>query len=679
MSKQNNFIKEDEIKFLNPIEACRKRPSMYIGNPTNANILLKECVENAEDEASLGRAKSIFVNTNFNGGFKIVCDDGAGIPISISQYVEGEVSAAVALINFHAGSKFEASDVSRTGMFGIGLAAVSALSEVTILMSKITPENYDRSTPQVKKVWEEAGPRSKKDLFYIVITEKGEKTYEGAGKLKDLEKMIFKGIKDYDHIPEGQSTIILFRPDPEIFESVEAEAPVMGLSYFLLIQEKFYNRFIEVTLNGQKLINPFSPYKYQFTKRIIPKDNSKNPFIDVYFTFDVDPELGKPVEWGSVNGLDCNGYHIALMKNLYKAAIKDYFKIKHDYILEGLNFGVVILAADCNFSGQIKDNLKSFTRVKIDDFTPVVKEIEKIFKKDEDYWRDHINKLNQLWDARRDIGAIEKAQKMIDNSTGVNMYRNKASYVKGFVDATAGQKDRWNCELFIVEGLSAGQSLISGRPDTKNFAILPLRGKILNVSSKTSDQALDSQTIYSMYNCIGLGIDQNNVLQDCTTYEEAMQVLQQKSRYGKIIISVDNDPDGSAICNELLHLFGKFSKFMIEAGIIYRAMGPLFKGRSKSTGKDIYFFPDDPVDKNTGLPLDLDTKGHTIYYKGLGSLSPDTGEVEDIFFDKTKRRLIQITPEGLDYMMKLNEDINERKNLLFNNGILSNPYNFNDL
>ena len=525
MSKQNNFIKEDEIKFLNPIEACRKRPSMYIGNPTNANILLKECVENAEDEASLGRAKSIFVNTNFNGGFKIVCDDGAGIPISISQYVEGEVSAAVALINFHAGSKFEASDVSRTGMFGIGLAAVSALSEVTILMSKITSENYDRSTPQVKKVWEEAGPRSKKDLFYIVITEKGEKTYEGAGKLKDLEKMIFKGIKDYDHIPEGQSTIILFRPDPEIFESVEAEAPVMGLSYFLLIQEKFYNRFIEVTLNGQKLINPFSPYKYQFTKRIIPKDNSKNPFIDVYFTFDVDPELGKPVEWGSVNGLDCNGYHIALMKNLYKAAIKDYFKIKHDYILEGLNFGVVILAADCNFSGQIKDNLKSFTRVKIDDFTPVVKEIEKIFKKDEDYWRDHINKLNQLWDARRDIGAIEKAQKMIDNSTGVNMYRNKASYVKGFVDATAGQKDRWNCELFIVEGLSAGQSLISGRPDTKNFAILPLRGKILNVSSKTSDQALDSQTIYSMYNCIGLGIDQNNVLQDCTTYEEAIEPL----------------------------------------------------------------------------------------------------------------------------------------------------------
>ena len=96
--------------------------------------------------------------------------------------------------------------------------------------------NYNRSIPAVKECWENAGPRSKKDLFYIVVTERGYKVYEGAGRLKDLEKMIFKGTKNYVHIPEGLSTIVLLQLDPEIFESIEPEIPVKNLQYFLLIQ-----------------------------------------------------------------------------------------------------------------------------------------------------------------------------------------------------------------------------------------------------------------------------------------------------------------------------------------------------------------------------------------------------------------------------------------------------------
>jgi DNA gyrase/topoisomerase IV subunit B len=339
-----------------------------------------------------------------------------------------------------------------------------------------------------------------------------------------------------------------------------------------------------------------------------------------------------------------------------------------------------MLAGDVVFDSQTKVRLRSISKVKQDDFKDVVKDIEKIFKKNPDSWDPYAEKLNELAESMKGLTASMRAQKMIDSSSsGVGAYRMKKDFVKGFVDATAGLKDRWDCELFIVEGNSAGQALVSGRPDTKYFAVLPLRGKILNVTTKTSDQALDSQTIYSIYNCIGLGIDENNVLKDSKTAAEAMMILKQRSRYGKIIICSDNDPDGSIIANELLHLFGKFSRFLLETGMIYRALGPLFRGKSKTTGKDTYYFPDDKADPSTGFPVDLDLKSHISYYKGLGSLTPESGEIEEVFFDKSKRRLIQITPDGLDYMMKLNEDIDERKKLLFNNGILSNPYNFTDL
>lgn len=117
---------------------------------------------------------------------------------------------------------------------------------------------------------------------------------------------------------------------------------------------------------------------------------------------------------------------------------------------------------------------------------------------------------------------------------------------------------------------------------------------------------------------------------------------------------------------------------MIELGLVYRAISPLWKGKSKTTGKVQYYYPDDEYDVETGFPVDMDEKCHYSRFKGLGSLSPETGEVEDIFFNESTRRLIKITPDGIDYSRALNEDINERKRLLANRGILTNPYNFKD-
>jgi DNA gyrase/topoisomerase IV subunit B len=137
---------------------------------------------------------------------------------------------------------------------------------------------------------------------------------------------------------------------------------------------------------------------------------------------------------------------------------------------------------------------------------------------------------------------------------------------------------------------------------------------VTNVSAK---RAMESATIYSIFSVIGLGLDVNNVVKDCNTREEAIEVVKQKTRYGKIIIATDADADGSQIANELLHMFGKYASFMVDLGLIYRAISPLWKGKSKTTGKMTYYYPDDPYNQDTGFPVDMDEHSHYYRYKGL--------------------------------------------------------------
>ena len=198
-----------------------------------------------------------------------------------------------------------------------------------------------------------------------------------------------------------------------------------------------------------------------------------------------------------------------------------------------------ILGNDFVFSSQTKESLRAITKVKMEDFNPLVKEVEKIFKKNPEYWDLHFEKVNQFWDAHRSIGAADKAQKMIDATSGVSSYRAKADYPKTFADATS--KDRSQCELFLVEGNSAQSSLVMGRKDTRYFACLGMRGKILNVTDKSVDRALESKVINDIFNIIGLGLDVNWVGKDAKTYEEAHEIIMKRSRFSKIIIATDAD------------------------------------------------------------------------------------------------------------------------------------------
>lgn len=673
-------IKEDVIEFLKPRDAVRRRWGMYIGDNSNANVLLREIIDNSGDEISAGYGDSILVSGDFNG-FCFVADNGRGIPIAMSPDKPGSTQAYLSISELHSGSKFSNTEVSRVGMNGVGSSATNFLSEEYWLLSRIGEHNYNKSIPDVEKAWNNAGPRSKGDLYYFVKCVKGEKVLESAGRLGDIEKLMFKGIKGYQTVPRDLSTIVFFKPDPEIFESTKAEVPITNLQYFLMIQEKFYNRKVSVFVDGKKINNTFKPFKYELVRNITPKDDSFNKQVGIYVTFEVDPKLGNKVEMGSVNGLDVNqGQHITIAESCFKTALKDMYKIKHEYLLNGLRVCVILLAGEVMFDSQTKTRLKSITKVKVTDFGDVVKDMEKIMKKNSDYWDLHVSKLNKLAESMKDIGAAELAEKMMDGASGVGLYRSKNDLVPGFAEATG--KDRMACELFLCftgdteiltcnnekitfkdlvgrigsgeelytfscdkignktktkiiaaekiksvdqivevwlndnssfrctldhkillssgeyieaqyltegmklmslgsvdtvidieiinttedvyclevdnplhnfplasgvfasncEGLSAAGSLVTARPDTTKQAILPLRGKILNVTNASAKRAMESQTIYSIFKVIGLGLDVNNVTKDCNTIEEAREVIKQRSRYGKIIISSDADP-----------------------------------------------------------------------------------------------------------------------------------------
>lgn len=673
MKKENND--EIVIRSLSDCDAVRTRPGMYVGAVNNPDLIFREVIDGSFDESYATGCNNIIISTCLNG-YYFVADNGRGIPITMSIDDPTKTQAYLAIAKLHAGANFNTAGI-RAGMHGCGEAAANFLSERFIVMSKITEDNYNKSIPPVQKVWETSGPRIRKDLFYIAMFSKGNLVYEGAGRRSDAEKLIFadefKG--GYQELPEGMSTMILFRPDPTIFDSVKAEIPVSNLQNFLLIQEKYYGRKVSLWVDGTVMTSSgFKPYTYEFIKTIVPKDTSLNDKVTIYVTFEFDKGLGNKVESGSVNGLTVNqGIHINWVESYYEEALRQEYKIKHKCIFQGLKIHVLLLAGEVLYDSQTKTRLRSISKVKIEDLkTNIIKEFIKIFHKYSDEWGSHVNRLNLLADSMRSISAVEKAQRMIEGNSGSSFYKNKSGLVDGFADATA--KNRWDCELFLCEGLSPAGSLKSGRRPVNGemrIAVCPLKGKILNVSDASIDKALDNKEINTIFTLLGVGIQENNVTSGCKTLQEAKEALMRYSRYGKICISCDADSDGSQITSLILYMFSKFARFLIDAGCIYISLSPLFEQGGK------YYYPNDPIDRSTGLPLGIDSSKPFRRWKGLGSIPKEL--IYDAFFNPATRRLIQVTPEGIEYAMQLTEDINARKSLLREAGILTNPYNFIDL
>ena len=543
---------ENKIEYLKFPDNIRARVGLYLGSnqKDGLNTAFREICDNACDEIGAGYGDTVHVSNNL-GGYCYVADNSSrGMPIRMSTDVPDRTEAYLSISELHTSGKFQVGDIGRVGLNGVGSSATNATASVYALLVRVTDKNYKGSIPEVERAWNEVGPRQRNELYYVVICEKGNKKFESCLLLKDIEKMLY-GKKAKNVIPRGMTTIVLFKPDSEVFEcdNLVPDIPYTNLNYFLLIQQRFFGRKkIKVIVDGEDLKCNFKPFKFDIATTIKPKDpESPNKEVGVYMTFEADPELGKTDKdiFASVNGLDCKtGFHVNLAKAAFKSAIRSQYKITHEDALQGLRFGIIILANESVFSSQTKENLRAITKVKMEDFNPLVKEIEKIFKKNSDYWDLHFEKVNQFWDAHRNIGAIEKAEKMMSAASGTGFYKNRGNLIEGFSDATL--KDRWQCSLHIVEGLSPSGSLKSGRRAVNGGlkeGIFNLRGKVLNVSEVDINRALENKEISSLFQVLGVGIEDKNVTTGAKSYEEAHERLMKYSRYGRIVICCDADAD----------------------------------------------------------------------------------------------------------------------------------------
>lgn len=423
-----------------------------------------------------------------------------------------------------------------------GSSCTNALSEKFVVLSKITKDNYKKSIPRVREVWEEAGPRSRGDLYYYLEYRRGIKVAETAGRLHNLEFMIFDDVKkkNVTPLPDGYNTYVLFKPDPTIFESVRSKVPFKNLEYFMLIQEKFYHKKVEVFVNGESILGNYTRYKYEVCRNVIPADRSFNKQVGFYMTFEVDPNLGGRETSASCNGLCTDqGHHVQIAEICYKNALIRQYGISHNYLLNGLKMLVVVLCQEAMFDSQTKVRLKSIVKVKSDDFEDVTRDIVRVFKSDPEYWDLHAYRLNEYARSMVSLSTVDRIKKDIMRTVTAGNIKGKSFLPSKLTDATAGSKDRMKCELLICEGDSAAGSLKKGRKDTMYQAVMGLRGKTMNTINKSVEQMLDNRELNTIFTAIGLGIDDYNITSEANTPEEKWKMIEKHARYGKIIICTD--------------------------------------------------------------------------------------------------------------------------------------------
>lgn len=448
-----------------------------------------------------------------------------------------------------------------------------------LVMSRITQDNYDKSIPKVKEVWESKGPRSKKNLYYYLEFHQGVKVDESAGELQELAKK-FYGDKFKEEIPEGYSTIVIFEPDGTLFESVKSDLPSKNIQYFQLIQEKFNKRKVQVLVNGKEDPERFTPYKYEVLRTVVPSKPDKNPNVRIYVSFEVDQNIGTHDSFGSVNALVVpSGHHVQIAEACYREALVKTFNLSHNYVLNGLRLFVIVLAEELLFDSQTKTRLKSIVGAKSSDFGDVVKDMIKIMKSNIEEWQTHVDRLNAYAESVTQLSAVDKVKQLISKSAKGGG-KSRSALPKSVVDASAPESKRGDTELFLTEGRSAAGSMLKSR-DSRIHAIMALRGKPLNSTSLDYEAMLNNAEMKAIVQAIGLGLD---IYHDISN-----------PRYGKIVISADSDIDGGAIASLLIGMICKHMKFLIDAGMLYVAESPIYLQNGK------YFYPSD-IDKKGKIP-----------------------------------------------------------------------------
>ncbi|MGN0719227.1 MAG: DNA topoisomerase (ATP-hydrolyzing) subunit B [Anaerovoracaceae bacterium] len=591
-----------QIQVLEGLEAVRKRPGMYIGStgPRGLHHLVYEIVDNSIDEALAGYCKNIHVTIQKDNSI-MVEDDGRGMPVDKHPKM-GIPAVEVIHTVLHAGGKFGGGGYKVSGgLHGVGASVVNALSthmEVEIKRNgNIYKQCYERG----------------KTVTPLEIIGESKKT--------------------------GSKTT--FWPDPEIFETTVFDFHTLQNR---LREMAFLNKGIKITFKDEREGQKKSEtYHYEGGLKEYAEFLNRNKDAIhkevIYFevakdTYEVEVAMQYTDSYnenilGYANNINTTdgGTHLVGFKSALTRVINDYGKrakllkendetLSGDDVREGLTAIISVKLSEPQFEGQTKAKLgNSEIRGFVETTTS---EYLMAFLEENPAPAKII--LEKCVRAARAREAARKARDMTRRKGALDSYSLPGKL------ADCSDKDPANCEIFLVEGDSAGGSAKDGR-DRKRQAILPLRGKILNVEKARLDKILNSDEIKNMITAFGCGIGEDFNIE--------------KLRYHKIIIMTDADVDGAHIRTLLLTFFYRYMKPLIEGGYVYAAQPPLFQVKK---GKEVYYTYDDAEQKKLLESLaDKPGKADIQRYKGLGEM--DAEQLWETTMDYNHRTLIQITLE----------------------------------
>ncbi len=568
---------ENEIEVLEGIEHVRLRPSMYIGSTDSRGLhhLVYEVVDNSIDEAMAGYCKNIEVTINKDNSITVI-DDGRGIPVKTHPKI-GKSALEVALTMLHAGGKFHGGGYKVSGgLHGVGVSVVNALSR-----------------------WMEVEVKRDGGIFY--------QKYKRGKPVSEVKRI-------GDAADTG--TKITFLPDNEVFEDITFSSDILTKR---LREQAFLNKGIRIKLNDERTGESslfhyeggiVSFVEYLNRNKGVLHDNPiymsgkrDNMEVEVALQYN-DTYIEKVLSFANNINTEEGGTHLVGFRTALTRTFNDYIRkmnllkesdpnLAGEDVREGLTAVISVKLENPQFEGQTKTKLgNSEMRGLVDSI--VGEGLSRFLEENPSTARAIAEKAisaSRAREAARKARELTRRKNVLERST-----------LPGKL-ADCSERDPRLCELFLVEGDSAGGSAKQGR-DPRIQAILPLKGKILNVEKARMDKILNSEEIRAIITAIGTGIGE--------------EFDMEKLRYHKIILMADADVDGAHIRTLLLTFFYRYMQPLIEAGKVYIAQPPLY--RVVLGKKDYYAYDDDELTKIINGLGDRRYKAEVKRFKGLGEM-----------------------------------------------------------
>ncbi|MDG1337886.1 MAG: DNA topoisomerase (ATP-hydrolyzing) subunit B [Flavobacteriaceae bacterium] len=609
MSTENseNQYSADSIQALEGMEHVRKRPSMYIGDVGSRGLhhLVYEVVDNSIDEAMAGYCTSISLEIN-NDSSLTVEDNGRGIPVGLHKK-EGVSALEVVMTKIGAGGKFDKDSYKVSGgLHGVGVSCVNALSELLVAKVFRDGKEYEQSYSKGKPI--------------APVKEIGNSDKRGTLVTFTPDKEIFKEVTEFEY---------------EILSNRMRELSFLNKGLTISItdnrkKDKDGNAISETFLSKEGL-SEFIQYldkgRLPIISSIIKMEGEKNG-IPVEVAMVYNSSFSENLH-SYVNNIDTHegGTHLSGFRRGLTNTLKKYadssgltdklkFDISSDDFREGLTAVISVKVAEPQFEGQTKTKLGN-REVSSAVSQSVSQMLEDYLEENPDDSKIIVQKVILAAQART---AASKAREMIQRKTVMT-----GGGLPGKL-SDCSETDPALCEVFLVEGDSAGGTAKQGR-DRVFQAILPLRGKILNVEKAQQHRVFENEEIRNIYTALGVSVG---------TEEDSKALNLEKLRYHKVIIMCDADVDGSHISTLILTFFFRYMKELVERGNIYIATPPLYL--VKKGAKKVYAWNDDERDL---IAKDLGSGVSIQRYKGLGEMNAD--QLWDTTMNPESRTLRLIT------------------------------------